>query len=322
MMGRQAARLFALSLCVVALPALAADSARDWFERMGKAVETLNYHGTMVHGHNNRLDTLEVVHKVENGKVYERVTSLNGSGREVIRNGDDIRCIYSDRQQVLVDWAGDESPLRSVLPGYDQSLERFYRFELTRKAGRVAGRQVHAVDIRPLDGYRYGYRLRLDAQTGMPLLCELIGEENRVIESIMFTQIEFSPDLEDDAFEPRLPTTDFEEVSAASASGDVIDSGQSHWRAEQLPDGFSLSVVTRHGDENDGAEHLVYTDGVASISVFAEKRKNRMDVIEGSANIGAANAFGLAVGDYQITAVGEVPTATVKLVGSGMRATR
>lgn len=312
----------AVSVWAVALPALAADTARDWFERMGKAVETLSYHGTMVHGQNNRLDTLEVVHKVEQGRVYERVTSLNGSGREVIRNGDDIRCIYSDRKQVLVDWAGDESPLRSVLPGYDKSLERFYRFELTRDAGRVAGREVHAVDIRPLDGYRYGYRLRLDAETGMPLLCELIGDKDRVIESIMFTQIEYSPDLPDDAFEPRLPTTNFEEVSAASASGNVIDSVESRWRAAQLPDGFTLSVVTRHGDQKDGAEHLVYTDGVASISVFAEKRHDDMDVIDGPANIGAANAFGLAVDNYQITVVGEVPIATVKLVGNGMRTTQ
>ena len=45
-------------------------------------------------------------------------------------------------------------------------------------------------------------------------------------------------------------------------------------------------------------------------------------ISEAVANIGAANAFGLAVEGYQITVVGEVPTATVKRVGSGMRPAR
>ena len=309
-------------LCVTTVPVFAADTARDWFERMGKAVETLDYKGTMVHSHNQQLDTLEVVHQLRNDRVFERVTSLNGSGREVIRNGESVRCTYVDRKQVLVDWGTEQSPLQSVLPAYDKSLEKFYRFDLRANAGRVAGRPVHEVNVRPLDGYRYGYRLRLDAETAMPLYCELIGDNNQVVESVMFTDIEYAADVPKDAFEPRLPTTNFEEVSAAPASGNVIENDQASWQASQLPVGFTLSVVTRHGDGEEVTEHLVYTDGVASISVFVEPQRDNVEVIDGVANIGAANVFGRRVDDHQVTVVGEVPKATVELIGNSVQPKR
>lgn len=295
---------------------------RAWFERMGTAVETRNYRGKMVHMHNGQLDTLEVVHQFKDGKVYERVTSLNGSGREVIRNGDEVRCTYTDRKQVFVDWGSEQSPLNAVLPLYDKSLDKHYRFDLQPNSGRVAGRLVHTVNIRPLDEFRYGYRLQVDVETAMPLKCELLGEDQRSIEQVMFTSIDFDTPLSAEAFSPLLPTTNFEEVSAAPSNVDVVDVSEASWRAEKLPEGFSLTVVTRHGDRDAGAEHLVYTDGVATISVFAEKRRENIEVIDGPAHIGAANAFGRQFQEFQITVVGEVPTATVELVGNSIRPIR
>lgn len=316
----QAGRLVAgMALCFGALAAFGESSARDWFERMGNAVETLNYRGRLVHVHNGELDTLEVVHELRDGRVYERITSLNGSGREVIRKGDDVRCTVAERKEVLVDWASDGSPLTSVLPQYDAALEKLYRFDLTPVSGRVAGRDVHTLSISPLDGYRYGYRLQLDAETGMPLKCELLDDRRQSIESVMFTSIEYENAFSADAFEPVLPTANYDEVRSGAAGGNIIDAADARWEAARLPNGFSLSVVTRHGDEVTGAEHLVYTDGVATISVFAERRIENIEVINGFENIGVANAFGRRVDDYQITVVGEVPTATVELVAKSVR---
>lgn len=315
--------LAAIALSVSAGAVAAEQTAREWFERMGQAVETLNYRGRLVHQHDGQLDTLEVVHQLRDGKVYERMTSLNGSGREVIRRGDDVRCTVADRQEVLVDWVSEGSPLAAVLPQYDAALEKNYRFALTPKSGRVAGRAVHTLSIEPLDGYRYGYRLQLDSDTGMPLKCELVDDQKRSIETVMFTRIEFVDSLAAEVFEPLLPTTNYDEVRpVAAAGGDVIDAKDARFTAGRLPSGFSLSVVTRHGDQVSGAEHLVYTDGVATISVFAERRRDNVEVIDGPANIGVANVFGRRLDDYQITVVGEVPTATVELVGRSIRPSR
>ena len=319
--------LATVAVCATVSVGAAADvvaqTPREWFERMGQAVETLNYRGRLVHVHDNQLDTLEVVHQLRDGKVYERMTSLNGSGREVIRHGDDVRCTVADRQEVLVDWGSDGSPLASVLPQYDAALEQLYRFDLKADSGRVAGRPVHTLNIEPLDDYRYGYRLQLDTETGMPLKCELLDDRKRSIETVMFTRIDFDTPLSADAFEPVLPTTNYNEVATVpAAGGNVIDAADARFRASQLPNGFKLSLVRRHGETTGGAEHLVYTDGVATISVFAERRRENVEVIDGPANIGVANAYGRRLDDYQITVIGEVPTATVELVGRSIRPAR
>ncbi len=102
----------------------------------------------------------------------------------------------------------------------------------------------------------------------------------------------------------------------------MIDADDARFEAGRLPSGFSLRVVTRHGDVTTGAEHLVYTDGVATISVFVERRRDNAAVFDGPAHIGMANVFGRPLDDYQITVVGEVPTATVELVGRSIRRSR
>ena len=41
-------------------------SARDWLERMMDAVQHLNYQGTFIYLHDNQLETMRIVHAVEN----------------------------------------------------------------------------------------------------------------------------------------------------------------------------------------------------------------------------------------------------------------
>lgn len=310
-------------LGMLVVHASAQDTAREWFERMGLAVETLTYRGKLVHAHNNQLEMLEVLHKVENGRVFERVTSLNGSAREVVREGERVRCIDEQRKQVLlVDWGRDESPLRNVLPTYNESLERHYRFRLKRDAGKIGGRPAHLVAIVPRDRFRYGYRLWLDRENAMPLQCEILNGDDQVIEAVQFASISFGESLPDELFAPRLSTTNYSEVVPPAQPESVVANDQARWRVAEPPPGFTLSVVKRHDTAGMEAEHLVYTDGVASISVFAESYDGKAEVIDGIANIGTANAFGRRVNGFQITVVGEVPAATVERIGKSIEPAR
>src|SRR5688572_32258698 len=47
-----------------------AQDARDWLERMNRAVEELNYRGTFVHAHDGTLEmeTLHIVHRTADGQ--------------------------------------------------------------------------------------------------------------------------------------------------------------------------------------------------------------------------------------------------------------
>ena len=60
--------------------------------------------------------------------------------------------------------------------------------------------------------------------------------------------------------------------------------------------------------------HLVYSDGLASVSVFIETNPAEADQIKGLAKVGSAFTFSTTTRGHQVTAVGEVPSQTVQLM--------
>lgn len=61
---------------------------------------------------------------------------------------------------------------------------------------------------------------------------------------------------------------------------------------------------------------MVFTDGLASLSVFIEKQSIQKHW--GNTSMGAINAFIRIVDGYSITAIGEVPAATVQAVAESV----
>ena len=59
-----------------------------------------------------------------------------------------------------------------------------------RKGHKLLGRDIVVIDVRPKDGYRYGYRLWLDEETAMPLRSVVGDGAGRQIEQILFTRLE------------------------------------------------------------------------------------------------------------------------------------
>jgi sigma-E factor negative regulatory protein RseB len=65
-------------------------------------------------------------------------------------------------------------------------------------------------------------------------------------------------------------------------------------------------------------EHQVYSDGLASVSVYVENRKEGTGSVQGASKIGTANAFSRNIGSKQVTVSGEVPTITVLSIGNAV----
>src|ERR1044072_8521181 len=83
---RHAARLASLSLMLTVGVAIGAEPG-EWLERMNRALTTRNYIGVFTHNHGGRVETLRIIHRVRGGDVSERLLSLDGPGREFIREG-------------------------------------------------------------------------------------------------------------------------------------------------------------------------------------------------------------------------------------------
>jgi sigma-E factor negative regulatory protein RseB len=293
-----------------------AQEARDWLERMGRAVDELNYRGTFVHVLDGTVETLHIVHRNADGRSGERIVSLDGPGREIVRQGSLVQGIFPDRRVVLFETRSDVSSLVSALPGNTVDLEPHYEITLGG-SDRVAERAVQVLEIKPRDEYRYGYRLWLDRETAMPLQSTLIDEQGEVVEQIKFTEIEIPADIPADALEPTIDTTGFTTLRAPESAPLAAEIP---WRAAAVPGGFKLSVATQGSmaGSDTPVEHLVYSDGLATVSVFIEAPATNADVQDGFSTAGSMNAFSLTLRGRKVTAVGEVPRQTVRTIASSL----
>jgi sigma-E factor negative regulatory protein RseB len=297
-----------------------AQEARDWLERMSRAVEELNYRGTFVHAHEAtfEMETLHIVHRNADGQSGERILSLDGTEREFVRQGANVQGIFPDRRVVLFETRSDVSPLVSALPSNTAELEPHYEITLGGTA-RVADRPVQVLEIKPRDEFRYGYMLWLDQETAMPLQSALIDEQGKVVERIVFTQIEISADIPEAALAPTIDTTGFTTLRAPEADSAPL-AAEIPWRAATVPGGFKLSVAT-HGPmagSDTPVEHLVYSDGLATVSVFIEDPETKAEVREGFSNVGSTNAYSVTRFGRKVTAMGEVPPQTVRTIASSL----
>ena len=281
---------------------------------MASAVEDLSYRGTFVHLLGDEVETLQIIHRSDGGRISERIVSLDGVGREIIRNEDEVYCIFPDRQIVLFDNRREVSPLVSVLPSYSEDLQRSYEILLLHTE-RVVERDAQVVAIHPRDGFRYGYLLWLDSETAMPLKSQLRDERGRTVEQMAFTQIEIGQEISPAALEPTIDSDGFLVIMPPD---NAVAEEAPQWRATRLPDGFQLSVatLTRMAGSEHPVEHLVYSDGLATVSVFVESPESEPEVTGGLSRIGSANAFSIEFSGRQITAVGEVPAVTVESIAT------
>jgi sigma-E factor negative regulatory protein RseB len=283
---------------------------------MGRAVAELNYRGTFVHVLGGTAETLQIVHRNADGQTGERILSLDGAGREIVRQGARVQGIFPDQRVVLFETRSDESSLVSALPASSADLEPHYDIQLKGDA-RVADRAVQMLEIKPRDEFRYGYMLWLDQETAMPLQSQLIDDQGSVVEQILFTDIEVPAEIPATALEPTIDTSGFTTLRAPEAAPLAAEIP---WRAAALPGGFKLSVATQSqiAGSDKPVEHLVYSDGLATVSVFIEDPSTQAEVGEGFSNVGSTNAYSLTLSGRKVTAVGEVPRQTVRSIASSL----
>jgi sigma-E factor negative regulatory protein RseB len=295
----------------------AAQQPTDWLERMAGALGTTNYQGTVIRSQRGDSEALKVVHKIVDGVVNERVVSQEGNGLEIIRIGNDVHCILPDKKSVLVEGWNNQSTLFSSLPRSEVSNTPQYDLSVLGEE-RIAGRTAVLLAIRPHDGYRYGHRIWLDMATAFPLQTATVNIDGELVQEVKFADIEFSDDIAAEALKPSISLDGFtwykEPVRYEAIEVDT------DWACEDLPAGFrAISTRTEMSAEASGDEttHIVYSDGVASVSVFIARAT--LEHAAGWALLGTSNSFTTEIDGFSVTAVGEVPGVTVQRIAASMR---
>lgn len=310
--------LLALFFLIAGASAAARDrvSPNEWLDRMSAAVSSIDYEGTVIRRQNGEAQALKVVHKVVDGVVNEKVITQEGAGLEIIRIGNEVHCILPDKKSVLIEQWNDRSTLFSTLPSSEVSIGGEYDLSVVREE-RVAGRPAVLLAIRPHDSFRFGHRIWLDRETAFPLRTELVATDGELVEQFKFADINLDAGVSAQALKPSIDLENFTWYtdSIRVETAEI----QTDWACDDLPPGFRV-ISTRH-EKLPGADapvtHIVYGDGLATVSVFIAE--NPEHEIARRSNVGASSSYSIETGQYQVTAVGEVPAETVQRIASSMR---
>jgi sigma-E factor negative regulatory protein RseB len=319
-MLRRAVRQIVVLLLVFPLAAVAASEDELWImlEKAGQAAHKLNYRGIFVFQSGRNVSSMQITHMNYEQGEYARLISLDGQPREVLRQGNDV-VIYSPRnEKVLIERRRVQSSFPAVLPGLPDLLKASYQ---VRKLGheRVGGRESTIIMLEPRDHYRYGYRLSVDREFGLLLKSVMLNENKQMIEQVAFSQLSLMNSQDMDWFRPEVSPgkTYVMQPEETVTSGVVEGEG---WTISQLPAGFRKvdQVQRKVPGKALPVHHLVFSDGLASVSLFIETLAKNAKPKHGLATQGGTHVYAKAVDGYQLIVVGEVPEATVRQIASAV----
>jgi len=305
---------------VLALTSIAAraQSPADWLQRMQQAAHDQSYSGTFVYGARGQMESMRIFHRAADPKARpavtesERLVSQSGAYRELVRRGGEVVCVGGGNLRGYERGVADGVLPASVDPARLIAAGRFYR---ARVAGsdRVAGQPAQVLEVVSVDAYRYSYRLWLDQRTGLLLKSVRHGVDGVPVELLMFTDIDIGRNPGDEDLAPSRG-----EPQSPLDTSPLKDSGsEPQWRIADIPPGFQRTMVERDSAEPD-EEHQVYSDGLASVSVYISPMKGGATQPALASNQGAMSIYVRQIDNYRVYVVGDVPQLTAQRFAQGV----
>lgn len=315
---------WSLVLLGLSFPALCAELADpenglSWLRKMASASRQLNYTGTFVYRHGNVTEASRIAHYVNAaGGEFERLETLDGPPREVIRTNDQVTCYLPATQTVLIEKrSGRRFP--ALLP--TQLADSLTEHYLVRQSGmdRAAGYECRVVVLSPKDRLRYGHQFCAEASSGLPLRAKTFDESGVLLESFAFTELKLGVKFDHDQVQSRYAAQSRNWSIARVAKRSVNKPGRTGWVLPNELPGFRKLTESRRSiaGRDTMVSHLVYSDGLAAVSVFIEPLPKTRPARSLSQQ-GAVNIYVRMVADHMVTAVGEAPAETVMRIANSL----
>lgn len=294
-------------------------SAADWIEWASVARDEHSFVGEFIYQHGDDIETMRIWRAADPEKgARERLHSLSGAPREILRGGDSVTCILPNSDSMLIDERQFRRSISARIPADADRLAPHYGLRLMGE-DRVAGRAAMQIALMPQDNLRYGYAIWIDQRTGLLLRAEVMTPAGEMIERLMMLNLNLRDHIEDEQLEPALPENGFVRVTSQAAEASDDDPVAPDWRVVDLPVGYRLAIdkIQQLPGRPHPVRHMVYSDGLATVSVYVEPSA-QTDTIQGPLQMGAMNAYGRALDGHQAIVVGEVPAATVEQIAQSL----
>ncbi|HEX2547846.1 MAG TPA: MucB/RseB C-terminal domain-containing protein [Ramlibacter sp.] len=286
----------------------------EWLTRMHDASRQRSYIGTfVVSSSNGAMSSARIWHACDGQRQVDRIESLSGEKRSTFRKDDEVltflpetRTVRSERRETL-------GLFPELLNPGDGAIPDFYT---ARRVGsdRVAGFEADIVQVLPKDGLRFGYRIWSEKKSGLVVKLQTVDEGGKVLEQAAFSELQLDAPVRMDRLAQQMAVPEGWRVEKPEAV--KTTAAAEGWGLKGPVSGFKpMSCYKR---PNEGAVQWIFSDGLASVSVFIEQFDGKRHQQEGVFAAGATHTLTRRLQDWWITAVGEVPPQTLRAFALGL----
>lgn len=304
-----------------ASPALAERGIAEWLDRIHAASRRHNYVGTFVISSNaGAMSSARIWHACDGQRQVDKLESLTGAPRSTFRRDGELLTLMPEQR--LARMERRDLPVRfpDMVKSGEAPVGDYYSARLAG-ADRVAGFDADVVVLVPRDLFRYGYRLWSEKRTGLVLKSQTLGPEGEVLEQTAFTELQLDAPLRLERLARAMAPPEGWRVERIEAV--KVLPGDEGWSLKAPAAGFRpVGSHRRRGPGGEGPLQWVFSDGLATVSLFLEPFDRQRHVREGLISAGATQTFTRRVQDGWVTAVGEVPPQTLRTFAEGLERRR
>ena len=297
-------------------------SINDWLLRLHELSKRRSYIGTYVVSSGGQMHSAKIWHVCEGAQQIERVESLTGAPRSTFRHNDKVVTFMPEQKIARSEKRGVSGSFPELVQSSDNRIAEFYKLK-AEGVERIAGLESDVVTLIPKDALRFGYRVWTEQKKGLIVKLQTLDSDGRILEQAAFSELLLDAPVKMDKLLQMMGKVDGYRVeesalvkTTASAEG---------WRQALPVAGFKpMSCYKRPvagasvGAAGDEPMQWVFSDGLASVSLFVEPFDRLKHGKESAMSMGATHTITRQLGSYWLTAMGEVPMNTLKQFASGL----
>lgn len=290
---------------------------KQWLECTHRKAQELNYRGIFVYQRGNLVQASRIVHYVEGEHEYERIENLDGREHRMLRVDDEVYTLHLGPRVCVIEQQQNKDTFPALFSANSSEVDQVYSLR-QHGSGRVAGIDCNVVELAPKDKYRFAYKLWTDKKTHLLLRMQILDAHGKVLEQVAFSQIRIGgePIAKDKIIAQAQAAKELHVVRTPAPKS--IDMAALGWQINSTVLGFKKlrelhrSIVSPYADTPAlEVDQIVFSDGLAAVSVFVEELTARARR-EGTSSFGASHMLVRRVGNAWITLIGEVPPETLQ----------
>lgn len=296
----------------------------DWLMRMHEASKKRSYIGTFVVSSGGAMSSAKIWHVCEGDQQMERVETLTGAPRSIFRHNDQVVTFMPDHKVVRSEKRESLGMFPQLLQSTDNRIADYYK---VRQEGteRVAGVEADIVVLVPKDNMRFGYRVWTEQKKGLVVKLQTLDTDGKVLEQAAFSELQLDAPVKMDKLLHMMGKIDGYRVekpvlvkTTASAEGWLLKAPVAGFKAMSCYKRPATAQVPTSSVAGEEPLQWIFSDGLASVSIFVEPFDRQRHDRESSLTMGATQTITRQLDAYWVTVMGEVPMVTLKLFANGL----